>query len=63
MVDMRYEVQKMRERLLLWVAWHMPREIVYWCFIRLAAHATTGEFADREVPEVTCIEALTRWEC
>lgn len=60
--EVKYQIQKRRERFLMWIAWHMPREIVKWCFIRLAAHATTSEFANRETPTVTCMEALACWD-
>ena len=26
-------------RLAMWLAWHLPREVVYWCAIRLVTHA------------------------
>ena len=46
----------------MWIAWKMPRKLVYWCAIRLMAHATTGDHGHHIVPEVTCLDALNRWD-
>lgn len=51
----------MREKIVMWVAWHMPKGIVYWCSIRLIAHATQGKYGDTEVPSLAAMEALQRW--
>ena len=44
------------------LAWAMPRPLVYWCAIRLMAHATTGKHGSQEVRKLTAMEALQRWE-
>lgn len=46
----------------MWLAWRLPRNLVYMAAIRLVAHATTGEYADTVVPEITAMEAVKRWE-
>lgn len=51
----------MREKILTWIAWHMPRSIVYWCAIRVMAHATQGEYSHQVVPDLTSMDALKRW--
>jgi hypothetical protein len=40
----------------------MPRELVYWCAVRLAVHATTGEWSGQEVPSLKLMDALDRWK-
>jgi hypothetical protein len=52
----------MRERIWQFIAWHLPHRLVTWCFIRVAAHATIGEYSDQVVPELTAQDALQRWE-
>lgn len=42
--------------------WKLPKSLVYWCAIRLGAHATTGEFSNTVVPELSFMDALKRWE-
>ena len=49
------------ERIWMWLAWHLPRSLAYWTAIRVGASATTGKYADREVPKVTVIDALEAW--
>jgi hypothetical protein len=45
-----------------WVAWRLPKGLVKWCAIRVTAAATTGEYSDTVVPELTAMDALKRWE-
>lgn len=61
-IALAYEIVKRREKLLMWVAWHLPRELVKWCFIRVAAHATTGRHRDTTMPELLVVDALKRWD-
>jgi len=50
------------DRFLQWIAWKLPRRLVMWCAIRLIAHATQGAFGNQEVPELTAMDALSRWD-
>jgi hypothetical protein len=52
----------MRENLLMWLAWRMPRGLVYWCVIRVWAAATTGEYGSEEGPAIRVETALKRWD-
>ena len=45
-----------------WIAYRLPKRVVYFCAIRLGVHATTGKFSNTIVPEVTFMTALERWE-
>lgn len=54
--------RRQTERWALRIAWAMPHWLVYWCSIRLIAHATTGVYGATEVPSLPAMEALTRWE-
>lgn len=49
------------EKLTMKLAWMMPRRLVYWCAIRLFAHATQGRYSDQVVPDLTAADALKRW--
>ena len=49
------------ERALIFIAWHLPKPLVYWASIRLMAHATTGPYSSQVVPELTAMDALKRW--
>ena len=50
------------ERITGWIAWHLPRSVVYHALIRAWAHATTGQWSDTEAPAVTADEVIRRWE-
>lgn len=46
----------------MFVAWRVPRRLAMWCFIRVLAHATTGEYGATVVPELSAMDALQRWK-
>lgn len=50
------------EKALVAVAWALPRHLCYWAAIRVIAHGTQGPWSSQEVPSLTAIEALRRWE-
>ena len=52
----------MVEKAYFWLAWHLPRRLVYWCAIRVVGYATTGRYDHTIVPELTASDALQRWE-
>jgi len=57
---MRLEI--IREKLCFKIAWLVPKWLVYFCAIRIGAHATTGKYEKQIVPELTFMDALKRWE-
>ena len=46
----------------LWIANRMPRWLVYFCSIRMIAHATQGKWSTTNVPKLSAVDALGRWE-
>lgn len=52
----------MKNKIAMWIAWHTPRRLVYWCAVRLHAHATQGPYECQVVPHLTALDALKRWE-
>lgn len=58
---MRYEWRKQKENVMLWVAWHTPKWLAYWCAIRVMAHATTGKYGDTNPTTEPMMTALERW--
>jgi hypothetical protein len=51
-----------KDRIMLNVARALPRRFLMWCFIVVAAHATTGEYGNQEVGTVSIMDALQRWD-
>lgn len=45
-----------------WLAWRLPKRLVYWAAIRLIAFATQGSYSNQIVPDLGAMEALKRWE-
>ena len=54
--------REISEKILLKIAWMLPKKIAYWCAIRVMAHATTGDYGSTIVPELNAMDALKRWE-
>lgn len=52
----------MSEKIYIWLAWHLPRGLVYWCAMRLLTNATVGEYSNQVVPDLLAMDALKRWE-
>ena len=62
-MDFKYEFEKLKEKLLMAIAWSMPRSLVYYCAIRVGVHATTtGPHSKQIVPNLNFMDALRRWE-
>lgn len=55
-------LRRWRESVETWIAWHLPRGVAKWVFIRVATAATVGEHNDTDLPRLTVSEALNRWE-
>lgn len=51
----------MLDKILMKLAWLLPRRIVMWCAIRVAAHATTGKYGNQVVPKLSAMDAIQRW--
>ncbi len=52
----------MKDTFLCWLAYKLPKKLVYFCVIRVFANATTGKYGKQMVSELTFIEAINRWE-
>jgi len=54
-------MNKIKETVRMKIAWALPKWIVYWASIRMIAHATSGDYDDTAVPELTAMDAIDRW--
>jgi hypothetical protein len=59
---LRLAARRARERATMRVAWLLPHEVVRWCYLRVASHATTGKYGNTVVPEIGMMDALGRWD-
>lgn len=60
--ELRWWIHKRPERIWMFVAWKLPRSLTMWAAIRVIAHATTGVFGSQNVPELSAMDAIQRWE-
>lgn len=49
------------EKMQMKIAWLLPKSVAKWAFIRVTAHATQGQYGNTIVPELTAMDALSRW--
>ena len=52
----------MSEKIWIWLAWKLPRSLVYWAAIRLGAHATQNQWENESPPDLLMMDALKRWK-
>lgn len=55
-------MERLKEKICLWLAYKLPRRLVMWCAVRVGANATTGEYSNQIVPELRFMDALQRWK-
>lgn len=60
MVKVRWALRAKREDMLFWIGRHMPRSVRYYTTVVSCAEATTGQYGDTLVPELTMMEMLKR---
>lgn len=57
----RFLLSEKIDRLLMNLAWKMPKRLVSWCAVRVWVNASTGKWSDEEVLGIRFVEALDRW--
>jgi len=62
MIALKYRINRLFEKIMLAIVWHLPKKLVYWCAIRLMVHATVGQYSSQIVPDLNAMDALKRWE-
>jgi hypothetical protein len=53
--------QNTKDRLWMWLAWHLPKELAKWAAVRVMANATQGQYGNQLVLELRAMDALRRW--
>ena len=44
-----------------WIVDRLPKRVVYFCFMKVMAHATTGKYGSTIVPELSGMDAIQRY--
>ena len=50
----------MKEKIYKLLAGWLPKRLVYWCYVRVQAYATT-QFPSKAPDQITCFEAMEVW--
>lgn len=58
----RFWLRSVSEKVCIWLAWRMPRQLVLWAAVRLMSHATCTKFSNRTPDNVSIMDALDAWE-
>ena len=45
-----------------WIAWHLPKWVIYYAAVRLWVYSSTGPRASESGPSITVTDALRDWE-
>lgn len=61
-IDLKYEYRKRREKFAFWLARRIPRWLRCAVIADVGAYATTGQYGDTVVPDVTFMEVFKRNE-
>ena len=52
----------MKEKLMIWIAWHLPKSLVKWAAVRVFAYASsTAELSNKAAGSITCFDATNAW--
>jgi hypothetical protein len=60
-IELAYQRQKRAEKFWTFLAWHLPKKLAYWAYIRVGVYGTVGAYSGQVVPEMTMLEGLERW--
>ena len=55
-------MNKLLEKFLWWIAYKLPRKLVYLCAIRVWSYATTGKYGNTEATAITFVDGIKRWD-
>ncbi len=56
-----YYRRKLEEKILVFIVWKLPKNVVMWAYIRVVSHATVGKYGSTIVPDLSAMDALKRW--
>lgn len=61
MIELKYRMFKTYDGFRRFIAWHLPKGIVMWCYMRVVAHATGGKYSNDNVTNVLALTAIDRF--
>lgn len=58
----RVFAQETTTKFFIWLSIRLPDHLIYWCTMHLFAYATSGKYKGQEIPALTVIDAIDRWD-
>jgi len=59
---MIYKIEYLKEDFYNWLAWKLPKKLVYYATVRLIAWGTSGDYSYTNVTSVRAVTVIKRWE-
>lgn len=50
------------DKFFLWLAYRLPARLAMWATVRVVCYGTTGKYENQVVPDLTVMDALSRYE-
>lgn len=60
-IEFKYQVRRRAEKMVIWLAHHLPKQLKMRVYFDILAHATTGKYGKTIVPEITAMDAIDRY--
>lgn len=57
--EIRGKIMRWLERLELWIVWHLPDWVIYWCLVRSAA-ITSQRLPNKEMGNLTIFDLMEK---
>lgn len=58
-IKYRYPVWKIKFQ--MWIAWKMPKWLVTMCAVRVISHASTTDYSNTVMGDITAVDAYQSW--
>lgn len=60
-LEIRYSLRRKKEKLTIWVARRLSKQLKMRVYFDVLAHATTGKYGKTIVNEITAMDAIDRY--
>ena len=61
LLEIKYQIRRRNEKVLIWLARRLPKQLKMRVYFDILAHSTTGKYGNTIVPEITAMDAIDRY--
>ncbi len=61
LLAMKYQIRHRNDKVLIWLARRLPKQLKMRVYFDILAHSTTGKYGNTIVPEITAMDAIDRY--